>query len=105
MALGSTWKLSLLAASIPIAPLSTPSLQHAYAEALERCKLGRDGRPPKGGGLIATRLDHRIAMAFLVFGLATKEPVRIDDARPIATSFPDFVPLMNQLGAGLTEIG
>jgi 3-phosphoshikimate 1-carboxyvinyltransferase len=86
------------------------------AEGLQRCGVNvsvdgddliveGDGRPPKGGGLIATRLDHRIAMAFLVFGLATKEPVRIDDARPIATSFPDFVPLMNQLGAGLTEIG
>src|SRR3954469_4434696 len=57
------------------------------------------GAPPPGGGLIATRLDHRIAMAFLVLGLAAREPVRIDDARPIATSFPDFVPLMRRLGA------
>jgi 3-phosphoshikimate 1-carboxyvinyltransferase len=57
------------------------------------------GGPPKGGALIETRLDHRIAMAFLVLGLATREPVRIDDGRPIATSFPDFVPLMTRLGA------
>jgi len=57
------------------------------------------GGPPKGGALIQTRLDHRIAMAFLVLGLATREPVRIDDGRPIATSFPDFVPLMARLGA------
>ncbi|HTT79060.1 MAG TPA: 3-phosphoshikimate 1-carboxyvinyltransferase [Stellaceae bacterium] len=57
------------------------------------------GGPPKGGALIQTRLDHRIAMAFLVLGLATREPVRIDDSRPIATSFPDFVPLMARLGA------
>ena len=62
-----------------------------------------DGRPPQGGALIATRLDHRIAMAFLVLGLAAREPVRIDDMRPIATSFPDFVPLMNRLGAGFAE--
>jgi 3-phosphoshikimate 1-carboxyvinyltransferase len=84
------------------------------AEGLARCGVkvvveGDDlivegnGRPPKGGALIATRLDHRIAMAFLVLGLAAREPVRIDDARPIATSFPDFLPLMNRLGAGLAE--
>jgi 3-phosphoshikimate 1-carboxyvinyltransferase len=58
-----------------------------------------DGGPPAGGGLIATQLDHRIAMAFLVLGLATRTPVRIDDAAPIATSFPGFTGLMNALGA------
>ena len=58
-----------------------------------------DGSPPAGGGLIATQLDHRIAMAFLVLGLATRTPVRIDDAAPIATSFPGFTALMNGLGA------
>jgi len=58
-----------------------------------------DGRPPAGGATIATQLDHRIAMAFLVLGLASREPVRIDDAGPIATSFPDFVPLMRRIGA------
>ena len=58
---------------------------------------------PAGGALIATQLDHRIAMAFLVLGLAAHQPVAIDDARPIATSFPDFVPLMNRLGAGLAD--
>ena len=63
-----------------------------------------DGRPPAGGAQIETRLDHRIAMAFLVMGLAARAPVRIDDARPIATSFPGFVSLMNRLGAGLPEI-
>jgi 3-phosphoshikimate 1-carboxyvinyltransferase len=60
-----------------------------------------DGKPPAGGAVIETRLDHRIAMAFLVMGLSAKSPVQIDDARPIATSFPGFVPLMNRLGAGL----
>jgi 3-phosphoshikimate 1-carboxyvinyltransferase len=58
-----------------------------------------DGRPPDGGATIATRLDHRIAMAFLVLGLAAAAPVRLDDAAPIRTSFPDFVPLMTRLGA------
>lgn len=58
-----------------------------------------DGGPPAGGGLIPTQLDHRIAMAFLVLGLATRTPVRIDDAAPIATSFPGFTGLLNALGA------
>ncbi len=58
---------------------------------------------PTGGALIETQLDHRIAMAFLVLGLAANQPVRIDDGRPIATSFPDFVPLMTRLGASFTE--
>jgi 3-phosphoshikimate 1-carboxyvinyltransferase len=61
------------------------------------------GKPPAGGARIATQLDHRIAMAFLVFGLGADQPVVIDDSRPIATSFPDFVPLMQRLGAHFTE--
>src|SRR6202035_1301814 len=61
------------------------------------------GNLPPGGALIETRLDHRMAMAFLVLGLAANQPVTIDDARPIATSFPDFVPLMARLGARFTE--
>jgi 3-phosphoshikimate 1-carboxyvinyltransferase len=60
-----------------------------------------DGGAPEGGALIATQLDHRIAMAFLVLGLATRLPVRIDDAAPMATSFPGFVPLMNALGGAI----
>ncbi len=62
-----------------------------------------DGRPPDGGAMIATQLDHRIAMAFLVLGLTARQPLRIDDGRPIATSFPDFVPLMRRLGAQFIE--
>jgi 3-phosphoshikimate 1-carboxyvinyltransferase len=57
------------------------------------------GHPPTGGALINTSLDHRIAMSFLVLGTATKDPIRIDDARPIATSFPGFVEMMRGLGA------
>ena len=54
-----------------------------------------------GGGLVATHMDHRIAMAALVMGLASERPVQIDDASFIATSFPDFVPMMRRLGADL----
>ena len=61
------------------------------------------GNLPAGDALIATRLDHRIAMAFLVLGLAANQPVRVDDARPIATSFPGFIAMMNRLGAAIGE--
>jgi 3-phosphoshikimate 1-carboxyvinyltransferase len=54
-----------------------------------------------GGGVIETHMDHRIAMAFVVMGLASEKPVGIDDSAFIATSFPDFVPLMRGLGATL----
>ena len=52
-----------------------------------------------GGGTVATHMDHRIAMAFLTFGLAAKEPVTVDDIAMIATSFPSFERLMRDLGA------
>ncbi len=55
-----------------------------------------------GGGDVATRMDHRIAMAAMVMGLAADNPVRIDDSAFIATSFPGFVELMRALGADLT---
>ena len=58
------------------------------------------GRAP-GGGLVATHMDHRIAMSALVMGLASERPVKIDDASFIATSFPGFVELMSGLGAEL----
>ncbi len=54
-----------------------------------------------GGGEVATHMDHRIAMSALVMGLATDNPVRIDDSAFIATSFPGFVELMRGLGADL----
>ena len=56
-----------------------------------------------GGAVCATHIDHRIAMSFLVLGLASKQPVSVDDASPIATSFPIFTGLMAQLGATLTQ--
>ncbi len=63
---------------------------------------GRGGRVPGGNRApIATRLDHRIAMSFLVLGLAAERPVTIDDGRPIDTSFPSFATVMAGLGARL----
>ena len=59
------------------------------------------GRPP-GGGEVRTHMDHRIAMAALIMGLGTDNPVRIDDSAFIATSFPGFVELMRSVGADLT---
>jgi 3-phosphoshikimate 1-carboxyvinyltransferase len=62
---------------------------------------GGDGTV-RGGGLVATHLDHRIAMSFLCLGLATREPVTIDDDRMIATSYPAFRAEMTRLGARFT---
>ncbi|MEM0987965.1 MAG: 3-phosphoshikimate 1-carboxyvinyltransferase [Pseudomonadota bacterium] len=56
-----------------------------------------------GGGIVATHLDHRIAMSFLCLGLNADRPVTIDDVAPIATSFPGFMDLMDGLGAVLTR--
>ena len=60
-----------------------------------------DGKSLEGGGMVTTDLDHRIAMAALVLGVATKEPVTIDDGSVIDTSFPGFVALMNRAGGAL----
>lgn len=60
------------------------------------------GRPPPGGATIAVSLDHRVAMAFLVLGAVTREPVAIDDASAIDTSFPGFIALANALGLQVT---
>ncbi|MET0409003.1 MAG: 3-phosphoshikimate 1-carboxyvinyltransferase [Hyphomicrobium sp.] len=57
----------------------------------------------KGGGLVATHLDHRIAMAFLTAGLASDTPIVVDDSTMIATSFPEFRPIMERLGARFDE--
>jgi 3-phosphoshikimate 1-carboxyvinyltransferase len=52
----------------------------------------------RGGGLVETHMDHRIAMSALALGLASEKPVAVDDAAFIATSFPGFVELMRSLG-------
>ena len=71
------------------------------------CEEGSDwlkvrGRPDGkglGGGTVETHLDHRIAMSFLVMGMASEKPVTVDDTSAIATSFPEFIGLMSRLGA------
>ncbi|OAV50952.1 3-phosphoshikimate 1-carboxyvinyltransferase [Rhizobium sp. WYCCWR10014] len=79
------------------------------------CDEGEDflivrGRPDGKGlgtavdGRVSTHLDHRIAMSFLVMGLASEHPVTIDDAAMIATSFPEFMQLMTGLGAKIEEV-
>ncbi len=57
--------------------------------------------PPKGGATVKTHLDHRIAMAFLVMGMGSEEPVTVDDGSVMETSFPGFTDLMNGLGASI----
>ncbi len=59
------------------------------------------GRPPPGGALVRTHMDHRIAMSALVLGTAAERPVPVDDVAFIDTSFPGFIRLMNELGAAM----
>ena len=59
---------------------------------------------PRGGAVVTTHYDHRIAMSFLVLGMASRQPVTVDDAAAIATSFPDFVQLFNTLGADIVPL-
>ena len=88
----------------------------AMARGLEACGVAveetRDslivhgtGRIPDGGGAIATHFDHRIAMSFLVMGMASARPVTVDDAEAIDTSFPGFEALMNGLGGRIAAVG
>jgi len=58
------------------------------------------GGPAPGGGLVATQMDHRLAMSALVLGLASRAPMTIDDGGFTATSFPDFTGLMNRAAGG-----
>lgn len=60
---------------------------------------GTGGAPLTGGGPVATKLDHRIAMSFAIAGLVSRSGVTIDDKRPVATSFPGFTDLLTQIGA------
>jgi 3-phosphoshikimate 1-carboxyvinyltransferase len=60
---------------------------------------GTGGEPLDGGGPIATHLDHRIAMSMAVAGLASYHGVELDDTRPIATSFPQFMALLDEVRA------
>lgn len=60
------------------------------------------GGAPRGGGLVETDMDHRIAMAALVLGVATGQPVMVDEAAFIDTSFPGFSELLNRVGGALS---
>jgi 3-phosphoshikimate 1-carboxyvinyltransferase len=86
----------------------------AMANGLESCGISaraegdtltvRGGRArPSNSAPIAVNLDHRIAMSFLVLGMAAEGAIAVDDAAAIATSFPNFTDLMNGLGADMRE--
>ncbi len=87
----------------------------AMARGLEACGVGveeeedtlivhgRGAGGVAGGATVRTHLDHRIAMSFLVLGLATERPVGVDDGAPIATSFPAFEGLMQHLGGAIVR--
>ncbi len=64
---------------------------------------GRGPEGVRGGGTIESRLDHRIAMSFACLAMAARDPVTIDDVRPVTTSFPGFFELMVSLAGGAAE--
>ena len=72
-------------------------------ETIDSLTVYGTGGSVKGGALIETNMDHRIAMAFLVLGIASEQPVEIDDATTIETSFTHFCELMSSVGAKLTK--
>ena len=71
----------------------------AHEMGVDNLVVQGDPRGPTGGGLVATHLDHRIAMSFLVLGMAAKRPIGGTGAETIGTSFPGFATLMGGLGA------
>lgn len=85
----------------------------AMAVGLKACGVKADaaadsltvtGGRTAGGVTIPVNLDHRIAMSFLVLGMVSDKPIAVDDATAIATSFPDFMGLMNGLGADMRAV-
>ena len=82
------------------AGLAQAGVEHAI-EGDDLIVRGGDGAVA-GGGLVATHLDHRIAMSFLCLGLASRKPMAVDDATMIATSYPTFVADMGKLGAAFS---
>jgi 3-phosphoshikimate 1-carboxyvinyltransferase len=59
--------------------------------------IGTGGEPIPGGATVASLLDHRIAMAMTVAGLHAHAPITIDDAAPVATSYPNFFATLDRL--------
>lgn len=76
----------------------------AVEETQDTLTVHGTGRIPAGGTTIATHFDHRIAMSFLVMGMASARPITVDDADSIDTSFPGFVGLMNGLGGKISKV-
>ncbi|MDA0781860.1 MAG: 3-phosphoshikimate 1-carboxyvinyltransferase [Rickettsiales bacterium] len=83
----------------------------AVSDGLQACgvkfEAGNDwlkvtGGDVKGGGMVETHLDHRIAMSFLILGMVAKEPIAVDDGTMINTSFPKFSRLVNSVGGKIT---
>ena len=64
---------------------------------------GRGHGNVPGGATVASQLDHRIAMSFMVMGMAAQKPMSVDDGSPITTSFPIFEDLMGRLGAQIVR--
>ena len=81
--------------------MSNSSSPGALVIAIDGPAASGKGLGNAAGAAVATHLDHRIAMSFLVMGLASEKPVRVDDASFVATSFPGFAELMNGLGADI----
>ena len=92
-------------------PIASPPWPRVSRRQASRTRLkettssftARTARFAGAGGRSRPILDHRIAMAFLVMGLATAEPMTVDDGAMIATSFPSFIPLMRELGATIQD--
>jgi 3-phosphoshikimate 1-carboxyvinyltransferase len=77
------------------AGLAANGVRHA----IEGDDLIVEGGAVPGGGTVMTHMDHRIAMSFLTMGMASENPVTVDDVSMIATSFPEYRDLMAGLGA------
>jgi 3-phosphoshikimate 1-carboxyvinyltransferase len=71
-------------------------------ETIDSLTVYGKGGSVEGGAFIEANMDHRIAMSFLVLGMATGKPIEIDDSTTIQTSFPNFYELMLQIGCKLT---
>ena len=90
-----------------LAPLPAQPIDGSVLDALEQLhrRFSDDRAIIRRGGKVVTSGDHRIAMAFLTLGLGAEQPVEVDDADMIATSFPTFVEVMQGLGASVGEPG
>ena len=74
---------------------------NASAQPDDSIRITGTGNNVQGGGLIEAKLDHRISMSFMVMGMASEKPVTTDDVSSVATSFPEFISLMNKAGADI----